>query len=113
MQSDVERTLRNLVVIGALSHNDKLMTNDDVFDIYIPTTMRALLRTWYRENRGHNVARIRSTVSSAIEFSKRALMEIRANFSIKLEKVEKISLKAFIFQSFKPSKDEVDNRRAW
>lgn len=78
MQAEVERILGNLHVLGALSHNDKLMTNEDAFDIYIPTTWRGLMRSWYGERRGQNVARIRSTVRGAIEFSQRTLTDIRA-----------------------------------
>lgn len=74
----MERILGNLHVLGALSHNDKLMTNEDAFDIYIPTTWRGLMRSWYGERRGQNVARIRSTVRGAIEFSQRTLTDIRA-----------------------------------
>lgn len=78
MQADVERILVNLHVLGALSHNDKLMTNEDAFDIYIPTTLRGMMRSWYGERRGQNVARIRSTVRGGIEFSQRTLTDIRA-----------------------------------
>ena len=78
MQAEVERILGNLHVLGALSHNDKLMTNEDAFDIYIPTTFRGLVRSWYGERRGQNVARIRSTVRGAIEFSQRTLTDIGA-----------------------------------
>lgn len=78
MQVEVERILGNLHVLGALSHNDKLMTNEDAFDIYIPTTWRGMMRSWYGERRGQNVARIRSTVRGAIEFSQRTLTDIRA-----------------------------------
>lgn len=78
MQAEVERILGNLHVLGALSHNDKLMTNEDAFDIYIPTTLRGLMRAWYGERRGQNVARIRSTVRGAIDFSQRTLTDIRA-----------------------------------
>ena len=78
MQTEVERILGNLHVLGALSHNDKLMTNEDAFDIYIPTTWRGVARSWYGERRGQNVARIRSTIRGAIEFSQRTLTDIRA-----------------------------------
>lgn len=77
MRADVERTLSNLHVIGALSHNDKLMTNEDAFDIYTPTTVRGLVRSWYSEGRGQNVARIRSTVRGGIDFAQRMLTDIR------------------------------------
>jgi hypothetical protein len=78
MRAEVERILGNLHVLGALSHNDKLMTNEDAFDIYIPTTWRGLVRSWYGERRGQNVTRIRSDVRGAIEFSQRTLTDIRA-----------------------------------
>jgi hypothetical protein len=76
MQSEVEKILSNLHVIGALSHNDKLMTNEDAFDIYAPTTLRGLMRTWYGERRGQNIARIRSTIHMAIEVSQRTLTDL-------------------------------------
>jgi len=76
MQSEVEKILSNLHVVGALSHNDKLMTNEDAFDIYAPTTLRGLMRTWYGERRGQNISRIRSTIHMAIEVSQRTLTDL-------------------------------------
>ena len=55
MESEAERTLSNLHVLSALSQNDKLNTNEDVFDIYAPTSLRGMWRTWYGERRGQNV----------------------------------------------------------
>ena len=78
MQSEEERTLNNLHVIGALSHNDKLCTAEDVFDIYAPTSMRGLLRMWYGERRGQNVQRVRQTVRAGIGFAQRSLEEVQA-----------------------------------
>jgi hypothetical protein len=75
MESEAERTLNNLHVLAALSHNDKLMSNEENFDIYTPTTFRGLFRTWYGEKRGQNVQRIRNTVRSAISFASRSLDE--------------------------------------
>lgn len=75
MQSEAERTLNNLRVLAALSHNDKLMTNDDAFDIHVPTTLRALIRTWYGERRGQNVQRIRQTLRAAMQFASKTLEE--------------------------------------
>lgn len=69
MNADAERTLMNLNVISAVSQNDKLMTNEDQFDIYTPTTMRAVLRTWYGERRSQNIQRVRTTVRSAMSFA--------------------------------------------
>lgn len=78
MQADAERTLNNLHVLGALSHNDKLMTNEDIFDIYAPTSLRGLFRMWYRERRVTNIARIRQCVRSAINFSSKSLEDTTA-----------------------------------
>lgn len=78
MQTDAERTLNNLHVLGALSHNDKLMTNEDSFDIYAPTSLRGLMRMWYAEGRVSNIARIRICVRSAINFATKALEDTNA-----------------------------------
>lgn len=77
MQSsvDAERTLHNLHILGALSHNDKLMTNDDRFDIYQPTSFRGMMRAVYGERRLQNVQRVRQTVSAGIAFATKALEE--------------------------------------
>lgn len=75
MDSAAERTLNNLHVLSAVSHNDKLMTNEDSFDIYVPTSLRGMLRAWYGERRGQNVQRIRQTVRAAIQFSTRSYDE--------------------------------------
>ena len=69
MQTDAERTLGNLHVLGALSHNDKLMTNDDVFDIYAPTSLRGLIRTFYGERRATNITRVKQTVRAGCAFA--------------------------------------------
>lgn len=78
MQSDAERTLSNLHVLGALSHNDKLLTNDDVFDIYQPTALRGLVRFWYGERRDQNAQRIRHHVHAAVGYAKQALEDAEA-----------------------------------
>lgn len=69
MNSDAERTLGNLNVLGAMSQNDKLMTNEDHFSIYTPTTFRAIVRTWYGERRCQNVQRVRTTIRNGISFA--------------------------------------------
>lgn len=69
MNSDAERTWSNLNVLAAMSQNDKLMTNDDQFNIYTPTTFRALVRTWYGERRCQNVQRVRTTIRNGIAFA--------------------------------------------
>lgn len=78
MNADAERTLMNLNVIAAVSQNDKLMTNEDQFDIYTPTTMRAVLRTWYGERRLQNIQRVRTTIRSAMSFASTYLDDANA-----------------------------------
>lgn len=75
MQADQERTLSNLHILGALSHNDKLMTNEDYFDIYSPTSFRGLYRSIYGERRASNISRICQTVRSGINFAQNTLEE--------------------------------------
>ena len=76
MDTAAELTLENLHVLAALSHNDKLLTNQDRFDIYSPTSVRGVYRMWLGEGRHGNVQRIRATIRSAIQFCHRALQEI-------------------------------------
>ena len=76
MQRDAERTLRNLHILGALSHNDKLMTNEEIFDIYAPTVLRGVVRLWYRERRSCNIERIRETIQGAVAFALKLLDDI-------------------------------------
>ena len=77
MQSDEERTLSNLHVLAAVSHNDKLCTKDDLFDIATPTTWRGAWRMWYGERRDHNIERIRFTVRAAIQFATKTKEEVQ------------------------------------
>lgn len=78
MNADAERTLTNLNVIAAVSQNDKLMTNEDQFDIYTPTTMRGLMRTWYGERRAQNIQRVRTAIRAAMAFSSTYLDDANA-----------------------------------
>ena len=78
MQADAERTLNNLCILAAISHNDKLCTMEDSFDIYAPTSLRGLWRMWYGERRGQNVQRVRQTVRAAIDFAQKSLEEVNA-----------------------------------
>lgn len=78
MNADAERTLTNLNVIAAVAQNDKLMTNEDQFDIYTPTSLRGVMRAWYGERRAQNIQRIRTTVRSAMAFSSTYLDDANA-----------------------------------
>ena len=78
MEAEAERTLNNLHVLAALSHNDKLMTNEDLFDIYPPTSARSVFRMWYGESRNQNVQRVRQTVRAGINFASKTLEDANA-----------------------------------
>ena len=83
MESDAEKTLRNLHVLGALSHNDKLITNSTtgLFDIYSPTALRGAFRMWYGETRMHNVQCVRTTVRAGMQLAVQYLDEANALLS--------------------------------
>ena len=78
MDAAAELTMNNLTVVGALSHNDKLLTNQDAFDIYAPTSLRAAMRMWYGENRTQNLRRVRQTVTAGIAHATASLDEANA-----------------------------------
>lgn len=75
--ADAERTMHNLYVLGSVSVNDKLMTNDDRFDIYSPTMLRAGMRMWYREHRSQNILRVRQTITQAFQIASKALEDAK------------------------------------
>lgn len=70
---ETERVFHNLCVVAAVSQNDKLMTNEEDFQIYAPTSVRGAVRTWYGETRTRNVRRIGTTLTSAKEAIRLAL----------------------------------------
>ena len=78
MDAAAELTMSNLTVVGALSHNDKLLTNQDTFDIYAPTSLRAVARMWYGENRTQNLRRVRQAVTAGIAHATATLEEATA-----------------------------------
>lgn len=65
MESEVERTLRNLTVVGMLKQHDKLTTCNETFAIHPPTMMRSTYRAWYGEGREGNIQRLHETVHVA------------------------------------------------
>lgn len=68
MQTEVERTLRNLTVVASLVQNDKLITNDVIFAVHEPSTSRSLYRMVYRETREHNLIKLQTIVREAKTF---------------------------------------------
>ena len=76
MQSETERVLRNLTIVGSILQNDKLNTNDDIFSIYVPTVLRGTMRLWYSEKRSSNALKLQETIRSAISFIQNTSQEI-------------------------------------
>lgn len=75
MQSDADKIQRNLGVIAALKQNDKLLTEGDFFTIYVPTAMRSLMRTVWRESRELNLMRVAECIRNAKSFVTNAISE--------------------------------------
>ena len=76
MQTETERILRNLSILGSISQNDKVNTNADTFAIYVPTVMRGLARMWYGEARHCNILRIQETVRNATGIVREYMVDI-------------------------------------
>lgn len=66
MNTETERVLKNLTILGSIAQNDKLNTQGDNFTVYVPTVLRGTLRMWYGESRHMNIVRIQETVRLAI-----------------------------------------------
>ena len=75
MNQNDDTIMNNLGVIGSILQNDKLMTNSENFDLYVPTTVRGAIRKWYGESRADNVRHIRHVVSSGMQIAKSCLDE--------------------------------------
>lgn len=85
MEASAEVTLSNLHVLAALSHNDKLMTASEIFSIYAPTTMRAVMRMWYGEQRAQNVLRVRQTVRAAVAYAAKSHEDAQSLMAVPAE----------------------------
>lgn len=68
MQSEAERTLRNLSIVGLLKQNDKLMTLADTFAISTPTSYRGAYRKWLGEERMANLTRVGEAVRAGCAY---------------------------------------------
>tara|TARA_B100000683_G_scaffold262837_1_gene290477 strand:- start:1475 stop:1996 length:522 start_codon:yes stop_codon:yes gene_type:complete len=64
---NADLTLTNLMVIGSIGVNDKLVVFDgSVFNIRPNTTFRAAVRWWYGETRYNNFTSLHSVICSAM-----------------------------------------------
>jgi hypothetical protein len=82
MQNDASVTLHNLHVLGSISHNDKLQTNHEYFEIYQPTSFRGMWRMWLGEERRHNIRCIRTTITVATSSALRTLADVQKLFEL-------------------------------
>ena len=73
MQSETERTFRNLKVISSLKQNDKLITESSIFEIHPPTMTRSMYRIWKSENREENLNKILACVREAKNFIEKTI----------------------------------------
>lgn len=73
MQSETERTFRNLKVISSLKQNDKLITESSFFEIHPPTMTRSMYRIWKSENREENLNKILACVREAKNFIEKTI----------------------------------------
>lgn len=73
MEYETERLLKNLGVLSVLSDNDKLLTKDDLFQVYQPTTTRAIFRFYYGECRKTNIQHVQSCIRDAKTFITQSL----------------------------------------
>jgi hypothetical protein len=64
----IEKTIRNLSVIGSLSHNDKLLTRGETFSIHTPTSMRGMYRYFVGESREENMKEVQDCITSAKQY---------------------------------------------
>lgn len=109
MQSDTERALRNLSILGSISQNDKLNTNDETFSIYVPTVMRGAVRLWYAEKRSSNIQKIQETVRLAITFIQTSSQEFTPDQNETYSRASKQNQCRRMFQSLEKSKNGLTN----
>jgi len=109
MQSETERALRNLTILGSISHNDKVNTNDETFSIYVPTALRGLWRTWYSEKRCSNSQKIQDTVRAGISFVQNTSQELMTETIESYSKANKQKQCVRIFHSLEKSKFGLNN----
>ena len=109
MQSEAERVLRNLTILGSISHNDKLNTNEETFSIYVPTVLRGLARSWYSEKRNSNLQKIQDTMRYAIQFIQNTSQDIINDTAESFAKASKEKHCKRMFQTLDKSKTGLAN----
>ena len=109
MQSDTERVLRNLTILGSISHNDKINTNDETFSIYVPTALRGIVRTWYSEKRCSNGQKIQDVVRIGISFIQNTSQELSSENSETYSKANKQKQCVRIFNALEKGKIGLGN----
>ena len=88
MQAEHERVLQNLIVLGSISQNDKIISNDDCFVVHEPSALRSIYRYYYSENRIANIGKIQANVREAKAFITSCITSEpldETNFSLKMQ----------------------------
>lgn len=109
MQSETERALRNLSILGSISQNDKLNTNEETFSIYVPTVLRGVIRSWYAEKRSSNYQKIQDTVRTAINFIQTTSQNISTDINETYSRATKEKQCIRFFNSMEKSKFGISN----
>lgn len=91
LNSENEKTLRNLGVLSALTQNDKINTKEDIFSIYVPTSLRGLTRMLYGESRDHNISRIQNCARDAKQYISSILNEIDSSEEVDSSVMKRIN----------------------
>ena len=82
MQTEMEKTFRNLKVISVLKQNDKLLTECEIFEIDTPKFYRTAYRTYYRENRETNLMKIQSCIRESTAYIERTISNTDLNSQV-------------------------------
>ena len=104
MNSENEKTLRNLCVLASLSQNDKLNTKDDYFVIYVPTHVRGVIRFVYGENREYNIQRIRQCIRDAKQYISSCMNDLNNSSDEDCSLVKKMDLSTLKTSCFRMTK---------
>lgn len=80
-----ERIIRNLDIVASVAHNDKLMSEGDIFVIYNPSAFRSLMRRMTGEHREMNVHRISECIKNSQQFVTSTLTEQKVDAGSSLQ----------------------------
>ena len=112
MQSEHERVLQNLTVLGSVLQNDKIISNDDSFILHEPSAMRGVYRFYYSENRIANVSKIQANVREAKGFITSCITSEpmkETNFATKMQSTNMRQARSRMMSAMKKSIQGLEN----